>query len=167
MSTLFSRNVKSMARLTRADLAAHPVWQYVAEPGEPEQDESYVFPTELQTIPKESGYQQYLVAAVAVLRDGTEFPACVELTWHGRQLSCVPLWVFLLGRQLDFVGVDTDRLLSRYTRYPANRPKAWRLATLVEGERKVRSGKVRRTLLYLFTSTLLNMAMRHFDKKRQ
>lgn len=87
-------------------------------------------------------------------------PACVEATLLKGRVRFHPLFLFLLERQLDFVSNETDRLLSRYTKHPANRPVKWRLEVLVEGEHRKRQGRVKRSLLYLLVMLALSRAMR-------
>lgn len=165
MTHFASSQAKPVDRLTRSDLSENPIWEWnLDEEGTPGRDESYVYPTMLRTIPK-GDFHQYLVSAVAILKDRTELPACMEVTCQGGTFHFNPLFVFLFDRQLDFVGHETDRLLSRYTKRAANRPVRWRLGPLVDGERKVRSGNVQRSFLYLFVSFFLKAAMRKFSTR--
>ena len=133
---------KPIEKLARADLAAFPIWEWaIDEEGVPGQDESWVRSTSYGAVPP-SDFGQYLVSAIATLRDGREIPACVEVTRTQREVVCSPLFVFHLDRHLEFVGHETRRILGRYTKVAENRPASWKLTVLVEGENKYRSGKV-------------------------
>ena len=153
-------SAKPANRLSRQDFVLHPIWEWaLVEANGAKADESFVRPVVSQAIPL-GEFQQYLVSAIAVLKDGAEFPACVEVSVHGRQIRFNPLFVFLLDRQLDFVSNETDRLLSRYTKHLGNRPVKWKLIPMIEGEQNPRKGRVARSLLYLFASFGLSLAMR-------
>jgi hypothetical protein len=137
---------KPLRKITREDLAAFPIWEWaIDEEDAGDRDESYVRPTSHASIP--TGYfSQFIVAADAELRDGATLPAVVEVTLNEMARSFEPLSVLLLDRHLDFVSVETTRLLSRYTKVVDNYPVRWQLRVPVSGEEKLRRAKVRRSL---------------------
>ncbi|MFP5390784.1 MAG: hypothetical protein ACLGI6_04445 [Gammaproteobacteria bacterium] len=138
---------KPFSRLTRADFAAFPIWEWADnETGFEAQDESFVRPTAHAIVPT-ADFAQFLVQASVRLRNGTEMPGCVEVTVQGCRVHCVPTVVFMLDRHLDFVGLESTRLLSRYTKTPDNSPVKWTLSVLLIGEKKTRSGRVRRGIV--------------------
>jgi hypothetical protein len=140
---------KPLAKVTRNDFVVFPIWEWVLD--EETTDETFVRPTGHATIPS-SSFAQFIVAAVAKLRDGTCLPACVEVTVRGNMRSFDPSSVFLLDRHLDFTGMETTRLLSRYTKEVNNYPTHWTLNVPFDGETKLSHGKVHRSLvLQLFT----------------
>lgn len=131
---------KQFAKLNRADLSEEPVWEWVSGEDE-EQDETWVRPTSHRSVPK-SEFAQFVVNAVATLRDGGEVPACVEVTTSNEGVHCEPAFVFLLDRHLEFLGMETSRMFSKYTKTLNNHPVAWRLAVLIDGESTYRTGEV-------------------------
>jgi len=140
---------KPINKVTREDFAIFPVWEWaIDEEGEEGQDESFVRPTTHTSIPNGS-FIQFVVAAEAKLRNRETMPACVEVTIKGKTKSFEPLSVLLLDRHLDFAGMETTRLLSRYTKEIDNYPAAWKLKVPFEGEKKLRSASVRRSLAFL------------------
>lgn len=165
MTTKQTSNLKLASSLTRVDFESFPIWKWQLDDGIGENNESLVLPVNSQVIPR-ANFEQYLVSAVAILKDGTEFPAYCEITVSGSRVRCVPSFVFLLDRQLDFVSNETDRLLSRYTKCIGNRPIKWRLVPKVEGEMRVRRGRVRRSLFYMVLSFLIERAVRKKFKAR-
>lgn len=151
---------RSVRELRPADFAASPIWTWcVDDEVHADADESFVRPVLAPAVPR-AAVGQWLVAATAILKDGREMPACVEVTSIQGRVRFHPLFVFLLERQLEFVSNETDRLLGRYTKHPANRPVKWRLEVLMEGERRLRQGRVKRSLLSLLVTLALSRAMR-------
>lgn len=135
-------NHKPYRKLNREDFDKFPVWEWILdENSNGIEDETWVRPMSLASVPK-SEFAQYLVSANATLRDGSLVPACVEVTVCKNSVEFEPLFVFLLDRHLDFIGMETTRLLSRYTKYPDNRPVQWELRVYLEGEHKFRKRKV-------------------------
>ena len=63
-------------------------------------------------------------------------------TDHGA-ISIEPTTVFLLDRHLQIPGVETNRLLTRYTKSIDNCPVGWKLAVPIQGEPEVRTGKIK------------------------
>lgn len=138
---------KPFSRITRADFAAFPVWEWADdEEGVEGQDESFVRPTTHATVPK-ADFAQFLVQSKVRLRNGTEMAGCVEVTVQGRRVHCVPTVVFMLDRHLDFVGLETTRLLSRYTKTSNNFPVKWELSVPLAGQKKARAGRVRQGIV--------------------
>lgn len=134
--------VKPFQKLTREDLSNSPIWEWcVDDEVEDDQDETWVRAVEQEHIPKFE-FGQYLVSAKAILTDGSSIPACVEVTVSNGRATFDPLFVFLLDRHLDFVSVETTRLISRYTKTPDNKPSSWELNVMLEGEKKLRKQKI-------------------------
>jgi len=153
-------DIKLFRNLNREDLATNPIWDWVSEESSAtSHGESCVRPVADKFISRRP-FHQYLVAAAVSLKSGDELPGCVEVTVHGTCVHCVPLFVFLLDRQLDMAAHETDRLLSRYTRCAGNRPIKWRLLPLIENESKVRQGSVTRSLIYMLGRLVFHVAMR-------
>ena len=134
------------AKLTRADLQQSPIWEWLPEEDSTERvdaiDESYVGPTDLVEIPKVS-FSQFIVAASIELKSGDVTPGIAEVTTAESATSIQPTTVFLLDRHLQIPGVETNRLLTRYTKSIDNCPVGWRLAILIEGESELRSGEIK------------------------
>lgn len=155
---------KPLRKLTRADMQAFSIWEWaINEEGIEAQDESVVRPTTHAVIPVD-GFGQFVVAATAQLRDKTSMPALVEVTVNGKQRSCEPLAVFLLDRHLDFVGVESTRLLSRFTQTVNNHPVRWQLAVAISDEKKLRGAKVRRSAAYRLVALVWRLK---FEKARR
>lgn len=134
---------KPVAEMERADLSLSPIWEWrIDEEGLLDQDETWVRPTSYKTLPH-AEFAQFLVSAIATLRDGTQMPACVEVMVARGRTSFRPAFVFMLDRQLEFAGHETTRLLSRYTKQVNNHPHKWELNVLFDGERSVRKGRAR------------------------
>lgn len=137
--------MKPYAKLTRADLEQFPIWEWVLEEDDPAldeaHDESYVQATELTNIP-ELSFAQFVSAATIELKDGSRMPGIAEVTVAEGSVAIQPTTVFLLDRHLQIPGVETNRLLTRYTKSLENYPVAWQLAVLVQGEKSERTGKI-------------------------
>ena len=138
--------MKPYAKLTRADLQQSPIWEWLPEDDSTEPpdtiDESYVGPTDLVEVPKDT-FAQFIVAAAIELKSGDLMPGIVEVTTDDGTVSIQPTTVFLLDRHLQIPGVETNRLLTRYTKSIDNCPVGWRLSTLIEGESEIRSGEIK------------------------
>lgn len=137
---------KPCAKLNRDDLRSTPIWEWLPDDGADAQaegaDESFVRPTALATIPADS-FAQFVVAATFGLRDGSAMPGIAEVTVDGKRVAVQPTTLFLLDRQLRVPGVETNRLLSRYTKSAGNHPIDWVLNVRIDGEAKPRSGKIK------------------------
>jgi hypothetical protein len=138
--------MKPYAKLTRADLQQSPIWEWLPEDDSTEPvdtiDESCVGPTDLVEIPRGS-FSQFIVAASIELKSGDLMPGIAEVTTAEGAISIQPTTVFLLDRHLQIPGVETNRLLTRYTKSIDNCPVGWRLAILIEGESELRSGEIK------------------------
>lgn len=156
---------KPVTTLTRADFASTPVWEWTLDNESLGSDESYVRPVPGDMVPR-GQFRQYLVAAVATLKDKTEIPACVMVTVEGQRASFTPEFVFLLDRQLPFVSSETERLLSRYTTHSGNRVVRWRLGVTLQGESQLRQGSVRRSFGYVLVSLAIRIALRRLSGGR-
>lgn len=137
--------MKPCRKLNRADFDTAPVWVWQGD-GDPaddhdETDESCVEATSLREIPLHE-FNQFIVACTITLADAAEFPGFAEVTVADGRAAVVPVVVFLLDRQLRIPAVETNRLLSRYTK-TANHPVAWRLAVPIEHETERRAGDIK------------------------
>lgn len=134
---LLNRNVHIVRRV--------PIWEWVLEKDgsslDEAHDESYVQATELTNIP-ELSFTQFVVAATIELKDGSRMPGIAEVTVAEGGLAIQPTIVFLLDRHLLIPGIETNRLLTRYTKSLENFPIAWKLAVMIEGENSERTGKI-------------------------
>jgi hypothetical protein len=156
---------KPVTALTRIDFAGSPVWEWMLDNESFGSDESYVQPVPGDMVPR-GQFRQYLVAAVATLKDKTEIPACVMVTIEGQGASFRPEFVFLLDRQLPFVSNETERLMSRYTTRSGNRVVRWRLGVPLQGESQLRQGSVRRSFGYVLVSLAIRIALRRLSGGR-
>lgn len=161
-----SNEAKPANRLKRDDFLRSPVWEWVTDTNNSETDESYVRPANLEVIPL-GGFAQYLVSAVASLKDRTEIPACVAVTVQGHRIISNPEFVFLLDRQLPVVGNETERLFSRHTKHAGNRVVRWCLNVKIDGERRNRSGTVRRSMMYMLASMALKLLHKKSERMKQ
>lgn len=137
--------MKLCRKLTRADFDTAPVWTWQEDSDqavdEVDTDESRVEATSLREIPLHE-FNQFIVACTITLADGAEFPGFAEVTVADGRAAVVPVVVFLLDRQLRIPAVETNRLLSRYTK-KANHPAAWRLAVPIAHEAGHRAGDIK------------------------
>ena len=137
---------KPFTKLNRVDLQQSPVWAWTEEDGAADgddgPDESCVQQTGLSQLPR-SGFAQYLVATTFGLRDGSTLPGISEVTIAEGSVSVQPTTVLLLDRHLQVPSVETNRLLTRFTKTIDNHPTTWKLDVKIEGESKVRSGKIK------------------------
>ena len=137
---------KTVYQVTREDFAEYPVWEWaIGEEGSEGEDESFVRPTPLTSIPKRE-LAQFIVAASATLRSGSVMAACAEVTVKGDAITVTPMSIFLYDRHLDIVATETTRALSYLTQEADNYPAAWELNVPIEGEAKPRQGKVPRSM---------------------
>ena len=135
---------KTVYQVNQEDFAAYPIWEWAIGEGEAEgEDESYVRPTLLASIPKRE-YAEFIVAARATLRRGSSMPACADVTVKGDAIAVAPMSIFLYDRHLDILATETTRALSYLTQEADNYPSAWELTVPVEGESTPRHGKVPR-----------------------
>lgn len=139
---------KPYAKLKREDFESTPVWTWSPDDDGDgaatplaASDESFVQPTPHATIPRHP-FAQFIVAARYELRDGTPMPGFAEVTVADDRVAVQPTTVFLLDRHLRVPGVETNRLLSRYTKSPGNHPAHWTLNVCVDGEATPRAGTI-------------------------
>lgn len=69
-------------------------------------------------------------------------PGIAEVTVAEGVVTVRPDIVFLLDRHLTIPGMETNRLLTRYTKTAGNHPVAWTLAVPVQGETEPRTGEI-------------------------
>jgi hypothetical protein len=86
--------------------------------------------------------QQYIVAASAILNDGSRLPAVAEVSVHHKKVRVAPLFLFLKDHRLDFAATETITMLSHFTKVANTWPVKWELSAPVDGEGKLRSGRV-------------------------
>ena len=135
----------SAEELKRHHFESAPVWAYCIESeDDPDLDESYVKPASISDISTGS-YRQFLVAATYTLRSKHSLPGAVQIDAFGGKVVLNPAFVYLLDRQLPPISMDTDRLLSRYSKFPGNTPKRWTLQLTLPGESRPRSARIRKT----------------------
>ena len=137
---------KPFTKLNRGDLKKSPVWEWNDEEGlvtsDEETDESFVHRTGLSVV-QHSPFAQYIVATTFGLKDGSTMPGISEVTIAEGKVSVQPTTVLLLDRHLQVPSVETNRLLTRFTKTIENYPTTWKLDVKVEGESKIRSGKIK------------------------
>ena len=137
---------KTVYQVTREDFVTYPIWEWaIGEVGSEGEDESFVRPTPLTSIPKRE-FAQFVVAANAKLRKGNLMPACAEVTVRGDIASVNPMSIFLNDRHLDILALETTRALSYLTQEIDNYPATWELNVSFEGEVMARYGKVPRSM---------------------
>ena len=137
---------RSIRKVTHADFAAYPVWEWAIDEENVGSGESFVRPTSLDVVPAGPD-AHFVVAARTTLNDGTLLPSCLEVTIRKGKPCIEPMFVFLLDRHLDFAGVETTAMLSRYTKRVNIYPVHWEMAVPIAGESGLRSRKLRRSVL--------------------
>ncbi len=135
---------KPFTKLKRVDFENNPIWEWIQDESndEDEIDESFVQPTEHIHVPTEA-FAQFIVAANIELKDGSLFPGIAEVTVADSNAAIQPTVVFMLDRKLQIPGLETNRLLTRYTQSLDNYPVGWKLNVLIEGEQERRSGEIK------------------------
>ena len=129
-------------KLTRADLQSFPVWDWAVHEEEmSDLGMSFIRPTEHQGVPIGVS-QHFIVAASAILNDGSRLSAVAEVTVQQKKVRVAPLFLFLKDHRLDFAAPETTTMLSHYTKLPNTWPVKWELAAPVQGEATLRSGRV-------------------------
>lgn len=137
---------RSIRKISCADFAAYPVWEWALGEGDPLGGaESLLRPTALDSIAMDPD-RHYVVSATATLDEGSVLPACVEVSMRGNKRQLEPMFIFLQDRHLDFGGSETKTVLSHYTKRPGTRPVRWTLAVPIAGETAPPSGMVRESL---------------------
>ena len=150
---------RSIRKVTHADFAAYPVWEWAIDEENVGNGESFVRPTSLDYVPL-GAEAHFVVAARTTLSDGTLLPSCLEVTLRKGKPCIEPMFVFLLDRHLDFAGVQTTAMLSRYTKRVNIYPVRWEMAVPLAGESTLRSSKLRRSLLLRLTEWWRRVAFR-------
>lgn len=137
---------KPFLKLNRADFLQTPIWEWVSDDESSVNaelaDESHVQPTAFAEIPLVS-FGQFIVSSVVDLKSGASMPGIAEVTVANGDIAVHPSVVFLLDRQLQIPGVETNRLLTRFTKTAENYPVAWRLCVNNHGEGNPRSGPIK------------------------
>lgn len=142
---------KPFAKLKRADFAAAPIWEWAPEQDaqdaqdaatdDQDTDESFVLATNFAEVPL-LPFAQFIVASVVDLKNGSSLPGIAEVTVSEGTVVVQANFVFLLDRQLQIPGVETNRLLTRFTKTAENYPVAWRLGVNIQGEGQPRAGRI-------------------------
>ena len=138
---------RSIRKISCADFAAYPVWEWAINEGDPLGDgESFLRPTSLDSLAADPA-RHYVVSASATLNEGSVLPACVEVSMRGNKRQLEPMFIFLQERHLDFGGSETKTVLSHYTKRRGTVPLRWTLTVPMAGETILPSGMVRESLL--------------------
>lgn len=137
---------RSIRKISGADFAAYPVWEWAINEESHGHDESFLRPTSLDSIPP-GLVRHYVVSAAARLSDGSSVPACVEVDVRTKMVHFSPMFIVLQERHLDFGGAETMTALSLYTRQRGTRPVSWELAVPVDGSDAVPGGAFHRSLM--------------------
>lgn len=132
---------RSIRRISRADFAAYPIWEWAINEESHGHGESFLRPTSLDSLPAGLA-RHYVVGASATLSDGSVLPACAEVVVRPHKVQVAPMFIFLQDRQMDFAGPETVTVLSHYTKRPDTRPVSWTLAVPVEGQGTPPAGRI-------------------------
>lgn len=147
----------SVEQLKRDHFEQSPVWAFCLESeGAIGIDESTVRPADLSELGAGS-YGSYLVSASYSLKGKQVLPGAVQLDVLGRKVAQAPAFLFLLDRHLDAVSMETDRLLSRHTKFPGNTPKSWQLKVMLPNESRPRSGLIRKSFGFHLASLVISL----------
>ena len=142
---------RSIRKISRADFAAYPVWEWAIDEEEShDHEESYLRPTSLDSLPAGLS-RHYVVSATATLSEGSVLPACAEVHVRPKKVQIEPMFIFLQERQLPFGGQETVTVLSHYTKQAGTRPVSWALAVPIDGNAVPPTGQIRRGLLARLT----------------
>ena len=137
---------RPIRRIASADFALYPVWEWAL--GEEQSfghDQSFVRPTSHARVPLLAG-GHFIVAGSAMLNDGAELPACIEVRIEGSKASFTPMFLLLPDRHLDFTGAESTRVLSQYARRLNTYAVSWTLAVPVGDSDKRPGARVQRSL---------------------
>jgi|GEM_PF-2120895 len=144
MPTDFSAR-RPLRALSSADLATFPVWEWALGEETPfGLDASLLRPTSHASVPLERD-AQYIVAALADIRNGAPLPACVEVNVVNGRARCEPLFLLVQNRHLDIGGDDTTRVLNQLTRKLNSYATAWQLAVPLGDGQLAPARKVKRS----------------------
>lgn len=149
---------RPVRQMTGADFAAYPVWEWaINEEGTLGQDESFLRPTSLDSVPAAPGH--YVVAARVTLSEGSVLPACVQVQIRGKKPQCAPMFIVMPDRHLDFAGPATVTVLSHYTKANGTRPIAWELCVPITGHPHPVRGLLRPSLLLRLATFVRRLGM--------
>ena len=137
---------RSIRKISRADFAAYPVWEWAINEETHGHGESFLRPTSLDSIPA-GLVRHYVVSATATLSDASTLPACVEVDVRTKTVHFAPMFIILQDRHLDFGGPETNTVLSHYARLAGTRPLSWQLAVPLEGGATAPGGVFHRSFL--------------------
>jgi len=137
---------RSIRKISRADFAAYPVWEWALNEESHGHGESFLRPTSLDSIPA-SLVRRYVVSATTTLSDASTLPACVDVDVGLKAVDFAPMFILLQDRHLDFGGAETITVLSYYTRLAGTRPLSWQLAVPLDNGAAAPGGVFRRSLL--------------------
>ncbi|MBC7452798.1 MAG: hypothetical protein H7335_03680 [Massilia sp.] len=137
---------RSIRKISGADFAAYPVWEWAINEESHGHGESFLRPTSLDSIPP-GLVRHYVVSAVVTLSDGSTVPACVEVDVRTKMVHYSPMFIVLQERHLDLGGAEAITALSLYTRQADTRPVSWQLAVTLEGSASAPGGRFARSLL--------------------
>jgi hypothetical protein len=156
---------RSIRKISGADFAAYPVWEWAINEGDPLGDgESFLRPTSLDSIAADP-QRHYVVSATATLSEGSLLPACIEVSMRGNKRQLEPMFIFLQDRHLDFGGSETKTVLSHYTGQAGCRPLRWTLAVPFVGGTVLPSGMLRESLLARATRWLKRIRLAAVNKR--
>lgn len=157
----------SAEKLKRHHFDETPVWAYCLDSeGDRDSDESHVRPAAMSDISRGT-HGQFLVAATFTLKSKHTFPGAVQIDVLGQKVVLAPAFVFLLDRQLSPISMDTDRLLSRYTKFPGNTPRKWVLQRALPGESKPRHAHIRKSLGFHLAVLVVRLGMSILKRRLQ
>lgn len=157
----------SAEKLKRHHFDEAPVWTYCLDSEDDRvSDESYVRPATSSDV-SDGSYGQFLVAATFTLKSKHTLPGAVQIDVLGPKVVLDPAFVFLLDRQLSPISMDTDRLLSRYTKFPGNTPRRWTLQLTLPGESRPRSAHIRKTLGFHLAVLVVRLGMSVLKRRLQ
>lgn len=150
---------RSIRKISRADFAAYPVWEWAIDEEEShDHEESFLRPTSLDSLPPGLA-RHYVVSATATLSNGSVLPACAEVQVRPRKVQVEPMFIFLQERQLPFGGQEAVTVLSHYAKRPDTRPVSWTLAVPMDGDTAPPKGQIRRGILARLTQPFRRLGL--------
>lgn len=149
---------RPVRQMSGADFAAYPVWEWaINEEGTLGQDQSFLRPTSLDSVPAAPGH--YVVAANVTLSEGSVLPACVQVQVRGKKLQCAPMLILMPDRHLDFAGQEAGTVLSHYTKVNGTRPVSWELCVPAAGHKHPVRGVLRASMLLRLITLVRRLGM--------
>ena len=137
---------RPIRRITSADFSVYPVWEWALDEEQSfGHDQSFVRPTAHTSVPMMAG-GHFIVAGTALLNNGSELPACIEVRIDGGKAAFTPMFLLLPDRHLDFAGPESARVLSQYARRLNTYAVRWSLAVPVGESHEAPSERVQRSL---------------------